>query len=183
VQGVALTAAAVVRERERGNIEQILVTPIRPAELMIGKMVPVAFIAMINVLTILAAGVLWFRVPFQGNFWLFLWLAFLYVVSVLGLGLLISTVSQTQRQAFQLVAVVALVSALLAGFMFPRYTMPPIIRAAGNLFPVTYFVPIARGIITKGVGLAFFRGQVLALLVYAVVIVVVAARAFRTRLE
>jgi len=183
VQGVALIASAVVRERERGNIEQILVTPIRSGELMLGKMVPAAFIAMINVLTILAIGMLWFKVPFQGNFWLFLWLSFLYVVSVLGLGLLVSTVSQTQKQAFQIIGAATLVAVVLSGFMFPRYTMPPLIRAAGNLFPVTYFVPIARGIITKGLGLSFFRGQVLALLVYGVVIIVVSARAFRTRLE
>lgn len=183
MQTVTLTAATVVRERERGTIEQILVTPIRSAELMLGKMVPTAIIAMFNLLTILAVGVFWFDVPFQGNLWLFLWLAFMYVVSGLGLGLLVSTVSQNQKQAHQLLGVTTLVALLLAGFIFPRYTMPPLIRAAGNLFPVTYFVPIARGIINKGIGLEFLGEQVVALFFYGVVIVAFAARAFKPRLE
>jgi ABC-2 type transport system permease protein len=99
----------VVRERERGNIEQILVTPIRSAEFMLGKMFPTATIAIVNLLTILAIGVFWFDVPFQGNFWLFLWLALLYVLSGLGLGLLVSAVSQNQKQALQLVGVTTMI--------------------------------------------------------------------------
>ncbi len=151
-QSLVLTAAAVVRERENGTIEQILVTPIRPIELMIGKIVPYVLIAMLNMLTVIGIGVFWFGVPFQGSFWLFISLSFLYVFSGLGLGLLISSISQNQRQAQQLMMLIMMVSLLLGGFIFPRYTMPPVIRMIGNLFPMTYFVPIARGIITKGVG-------------------------------
>lgn len=183
VQSITLTAAAVVREREVGTIEQILVTPIRPAELMLGKVAPNIIIALINLLTILGLGVFWFGVPFQGNFWLFLWLAFMYVFSGLGLGLLTSTVSQSQRQAQQLIGMFTLVGIVLGGFIFPRYSMPFALRIAGNMFPLTYFIPIARGIITKGVGIEFLWEQVIALFIYIVVIMTFAARAFRQGLE
>ena len=182
-QALALTAAAVVRERENGTIEQILVTPIRPIELMVGKVVPYFIIAMLNMLMVIAIGVFWFGVPFQGSFWLFIGLSCLYVFSGLGLGLLISSISQNQRQAQQLMMLFMMVSLLLGGFIFPRYTMPAIIRVVGNLFPLTYFVPIARGIITKGIGLSVLSGQVLALAIYIVVVMFLAAITFRRRLD
>jgi ABC-2 type transport system permease protein len=183
VQSIALTAAAVVREREVGTIEQLLVTPIRPAELMLGKTAPNILLALINLLTILGLGLFWFRVPFQGSFWLFLWLAFLYVFSGLGLGLLLSTISKSQRQAAQLIGMFTIVGIVLGGFIFPRYTMPPAIRIAGNLFPLTYFIPITRGIITKGIGLAYLWEQFAAMLIYIVVIMVCASRAFKQELD
>ncbi|MBN2393139.1 MAG: ABC transporter permease, partial [Anaerolineae bacterium] len=96
---IAMTAAAVVREREAGTIEQLLVTPIRPAELLIGKIIPNVIVAIINVLTAVAAGVILFHVPFRGSFWLFMGLAMIYVFSGLGLGLLISTIANNQKQA------------------------------------------------------------------------------------
>jgi len=183
VQSVTLTAAAVVREREVGTIEQILVTPIRPIELMLGKVVPNILIALVNLLTILGLGVFWFGVPFQGNFGLFFWLAFMYVFSGLGLGLLISTVSQNQKQVQQLVSMISLVGVVLGGSIFPRYAMPSAIRAVGWLFPLTYFVPITRGIINKGVGIEFLWEQVAAMFAYIVVMMGVAARAFRQGLD
>ena len=182
-QSLVLTAAAVVREREVGTIEQILVTPIRPIELMIGKIVPYVIIAMLNMLTVIAIGVFWFGVPFQGNIWLFISLSFLYVFGGLGLGLLISSVSQNQRQAQQLMMLFMMISLLLGGFIFPRYTMPPVVRVIGNLFPMTYFVPISRGIITKGIGFSILSGQVLALVIYLVVVIFLAAISFRSRLD
>jgi ABC-2 type transport system permease protein len=182
-QSLVLTAAAVVREREVGTIEQILVTPIRPIELMIGKIVPYVIIAMLNMLTVIAIGVFWFGVPFQGSFWLFIGLSFLYVFGGLGLGLLISSVSQNQRQAQQLMMLFMMVSLLLGGFIFPRYTMPAVVRVIGNLFPMTYFVPIARGIITKGIGFSLLSGQVLALSIYLVVVMFLATVTFRRRLD
>ncbi len=182
-QSLVLTAAAVVREREVGTIEQILVTPIRPIELMIGKIVPYVIIAMLNMLTVIAIGVFWFGVPFQGSFWLFIGLSFLYVFGGLGLGLLISSVSQNQRQAQQLMMLFMMISLLLGGFIFPRYTMPPVVRIIGNLFPMTYFVPISRGIITKGIGFSVLSGQVLALVIYLVVVIFLAAISFRSRLD
>jgi ABC-2 type transport system permease protein len=182
-QSLVLTAAAVVREREVGTIEQILVTPIRPIELMIGKIVPYVIIAMLNMLTVIAIGVFWFGVPFQGSIWLFISLSFLYVFGGLGLGLLISSVSQNQRQAQQLMMLFMMISLLLGGFIFPRYTMPPVVRVIGNLFPMTYFVPISRGIITKGIGFSILSGQVLALVIYLVVVIFLAAISFRSRLD
>lgn len=182
-QTIALTTAAIVREREMGTIEQLLVTPIVPSELMIGKIVPNIVIALINMLTILALGVFAFHVPFQGNFWLFFWLAFMYVFSGLGLGLLISTISQNQQQAQQLNMALALVGLLLGGFMFPRNAMPAALRLVGNLFPLTYFIPISRGIITKGIGIEFLWGQVVALFIYVVVVMTFASRAFKQGLD
>jgi ABC-2 type transport system permease protein len=182
-QSLALTAAAVVREREMGTIEQILVTPIRPIELMIGKIVPYVIIAMLNMLTVIAIGIFWFGVPFQGSFWLFIGLSSLYVLSGLGLGLLISSVSQNQRQAQQLMMLFMMVSLLLGGFIFPRYTMPAVVRTIGNLFPLTYFVPISRGIITKGIGFSELSSQVLALVIYIVMVMFLATITFRRRLD
>lgn len=182
-QTIVLTAVAVVREREVGTIEQILVTPIRPFELMLGKIIPYLFIAMINMLSVLAIGVFWFQVPFQGSFWLFISLAFIYVFSGLGLGLLISTVSQNQRQANQLFMLFEMVGMVLGGFIFPRYTMPRVIQWVGDIFPLTYFVPISRSIITKGVGFSAVAGQVAALVVYVVIVMALATVSFRKRLE
>jgi len=183
VQSITLTAAAVVREREVGTIEQLLVTPIRPAELMLGKIVPNVFIALINLLTILGLGIFWFDVPFQGDFWLFSWLAFMYIFSGLGLGLLISTVSKNQRQALQLIGMFTLVGLVLGGFIFPRYTMPQVVRIIGNLFPLTYFIPISRGIITKGIGIEFIWEQVVAMFIYIIAIMALASRAFKQGLD
>jgi ABC-2 type transport system permease protein len=182
-QTIVLTATAVVRERENGTLEQLLVTPIRPMELMIGKIIPFIFIALFNLLTVLAVGVFWFGVPFAGNVWLFLGLAFLYVFSGLGLGVLLSTISQNQRQAMQLVMFFSLLSLVLGGFIFPRYTMPPFIRLLGNIFPLTYFVPISRGIISKGTGIEPLIVEVISLAAYILIILVIAARSFRQRLD
>lgn len=182
-QTIVLTAAAVVREREMGTIEQILVTPIRPFELMIGKVAPYLLIAVINMLTVLGIGVYWFGVPFQGSFWLFMGLTLIYVFCGLGLGLLISTVSQNQRQAQQFIMLIMMVGLVLGGFLFPRYMMPWPVRIIGNLFPLTYFIPIARGVITKGNDFTLIAAQVGALALYGLVIITLATRTFRQRLE
>lgn len=182
-QAISLTASAVVREREVGTIEQILVTPLRSGEFLLGKIVPNLFIAMINMVTIVGLAVYWFKVPFQGNFWSFLWLSFMYVFSGLGLGLLISILARNQKQAQQMLITMMLLGVVLGGFIFPRYAMPPVLRWAGNLFPLTYFIPIARGIVTKGVSIDFLWGQVAALLVHTLIIVLAAIRAFKPRLE
>ncbi len=134
-------------------------------------------------LTIVAAGSYWFGVPFRGSFWLFLWLSFMYIFCGLGLGLLISTISQSQTQAQQWVGLSMLLGIILGGFIFPHSAMPLIPRLIGNLFPLTYFISISRGIILKGVGLGATWENVFALFVYMVVIIFAASRAFRQRLE
>jgi ABC-2 type transport system permease protein len=182
-QTIVLTAAAVVREREMGTIEQILVTPIRPIELMLGKIVPYLCIAVFNMLTVIGLGVYLFGVPFLGNFWLFSGLALMYVFSGLGLGLLISTISRNQREVQQLIMLIMTTGLILGGFLFPRYTMPWVVQLLGNLFPLTYFIPISRGIITRGVGFDVISLEVLALAGYIIVVLFLATRAFRERLE
>ncbi|MFP4344137.1 MAG: ABC transporter permease [Anaerolineales bacterium] len=182
-QTISMTAAAVVREREMGTMEQLLVTPIRSGELLLGKIVPNVVIALLNMLTIVGFGILWFGVPFQGDFLLFCSLSFMYVFSGLGLGLLLSTISQNQKQAQQYAGMMMLLGLVIGGFIFPRETMPPVIQAVGYLFPLTYFIPIARGVISKGIGIEFLWGEVLALLFYTVVIIVAATRVFRQELD
>ncbi|MBN1954365.1 MAG: ABC transporter permease [Anaerolineae bacterium] len=182
-QSIALTAAAVVREREIGTIEQLLVTPIRPLELLLGKIAPNLAVAMINMLTVVAFGVLVFGVPFQGSFGLFLLLSLVYVFSGLGLGLLISTIARNMTQAQQIIMLVLMMGVILGGFMFPRASMPVVLRGLGNLFPLTYFIPISRGIIAKGIGASQLWGNIAALLVYCIAIMAAAVGSFRQRLD
>ena len=182
-QTIAMTAAAVVREREAGTIEQILVTPILPGELLIGKIIPNIVISIINVLTVIFFGNVVFGVPFVGSFWLFCALAILYVFSGLGLGLLISTIAQNQNQAQQLVMMVMFLGVVLGGYMFPRSTMPPLLYYLGYAFPLTFFIPISRGIITKGIGLEALWGDVVGMLIFGIIVMTIAARAFRQSLE
>jgi len=183
VMTIGQAATAVVRERELGVTEQILITPARPIELLIGKMVPNLVLAVIVMLIVVLFGIFWFGVPFKGNPWSFVWLSLLFIISGLGLGLLISTVAKTQRQARQITLLFMLLCMLLTGLIYPRQPMPPIVKAVSNLIPATYFVRIARGIITKGVGLSFMWADVLVLVVYSVVVVVVSALTFKKRLD
>ncbi len=182
-QSIVMTAAAVVREREAGTMEQLLVTPIRPSELLLGKIVPNIVIAGVNVLTVVALSTFLFGVPFRGNFWLFLGLAFIYIFSGLGLGLLISTISTNLKQTQQIVMMMMLLGVMLGGFMFPRSSMPPFLYALGYFFPLSYFIPISRGIISKGVGISSLWGPVGGLVVYSLLVMIIATRTFRQGLE
>jgi len=180
---INLTALAVVRERELGTIEQLLATPVRPMELLISKVVPNAVVSTVAMLAVVLVGIFWFGVPFQGDPWLFGWLSLLFIVSGLGVGLLISTVAQSQKQAQQITMLLMLLSLLLTGFIYPRAPMPPAIKVVSSLIPLTYFIRIIRGIFTKGIGLAFMWQDVVALVVYGAVVMVVAAATFKRRLD
>jgi ABC-2 type transport system permease protein len=182
-QTIILTALAVVREREVGTIEQILVTPIRPVELMLGKTLPNLLIALINMGTIMVVGTFGFGVPFRGNFLLFFSLILLYVFSGLGLGLLISSISQNQRQAQQLAMMTLFLGLLISGFVFPHYSMPPVLQWISYIFPLTAFIPISRGIFMKGIGLPFLMDQVMILVVYDVLVLYFASRLFKQTLD
>jgi ABC-2 type transport system permease protein len=182
-QSIAMTAQAVVREREVGTIEQLLVTPIRPLELLLGKIAPNVIIALINMLMVIVLGVFVFGTPFRGSFMLFVGLSFLYIFSGLGLGLLISTVAKNTKQALQLIMAVMLIGVVVGGFMFPRYTMPPLLYLLGYLFPMSYFIPISRGIISKGVGIRALWNNAILMAIYSVVIMLVAARSFKRGLD
>lgn len=183
VLAVGNAAMAVVRERENGTLEQIMVTPTRPFELMIGKLIPSMALVILVTAVILVLGVFFFGVPFQGSLWLFSVLTLLFILSGLGLGLLISTVARSQRQAQQISNVFMIFSMLLTGIIYPTAPMPPVAQAIGSLIPLTYFIRISRGIITKGVGINLLWSDVFALIVYAVVVMAVASLAFKRRLD
>jgi ABC-2 type transport system permease protein len=182
-QTLLLTAFAVVRERERGTLEQLVVTPIKPWELMLGKIIPYVTVAFANVFFASAIGRFWFGVDFAGSFALLLLLAGLFLLSSLGLGLLISTVSKTQTQAMQMALFVMLPSIILSGFVFARDGMPHPIRELGLFIPLTYFLQILRGIILKGVGVEVLWPQVLALGVFGLVVFGLSANRFHKTLD
>jgi ABC-2 type transport system permease protein len=182
-QTLLLTAFAVVRERERGSLEQLVVTPIKPLELMIGKVLPYVAIGFANVFVASAVGRFWFGVEFSGSFPLLLLLALVFVFSSLGLGLLVSTISQTQTQAMQVALFIMLPSIILSGFVFPRESMPLAIRELGLLIPLTYFLRILRGIILKGVGLDVLWPDAAALVLFGVVVFGISANRFRKTLD
>jgi ABC-2 type transport system permease protein len=180
---VAQAALVVVREREIGTMEQILATPTRPLELLLGKMVPLLVLCYVILSVILGLGVLWFGVEFQGYIALYLGLALPFILASLGLGFLISTIAKNQRQAQQLSTVVMLFSMLLSGLVYPRNMMPLIPRLIGSLLPLTYFIRISRGIILKGVGMEALWPDVLVLVVYSVVVMGIASLNFKKRLD
>jgi ABC-2 type transport system permease protein len=185
LQTVAVQQAAliVVRERELGTLEQILVTPTRPLELMVSKLVPLLVLCLVALWLVVGLGIFWFGVPFQGSLWLYFWLALLFIASSLGLGLLMSVRATNQRQAQQTGLMVMMFGSLLSGFIYPLNMMPPIPRFIGSLLPLTYFIRISRGVFTKGVGLSFVWSDALVLLIYGLVVVVIAARNFKSRLD
>jgi ABC-2 type transport system permease protein len=180
---VNATVMSVVRERELGTMEQILVTPMRPIELIVGKMIPPVLLTALDLAIILVCGIYWFKVPFQGSIWLFSWLSLLFMVSGLGMGLMFSTIAKNQGQVQQITAVLLMLTTLLTGLVFPRSTMPDVVQAIGSLIPATYFIRIARGVVTKGVGLSFMWNDVIALIVYGAAVMLISAKTFRKRLD
>ncbi|MBI4499131.1 MAG: ABC transporter permease [Chloroflexi bacterium] len=181
-QTLILTTFALVRERERGTLEQLLVTPIKPWELMAGKLIPYTVLAFANITVALAFGIFWFQVEFAGNLLLFLALSVVFLFSSLGTGLFVSTVSQTQGQAIQTTLFLLLPSILLSGFVFPREAMPLPLHDLGYLIPLTYFLKILRGIVLKGVGLDALWGEVWPLALFGVVVFTLSALRFRKQL-
>jgi ABC-2 type transport system permease protein len=178
-----LTVMSVAREREAGTMEQILATPVRPVEFILGKLLPNVLLTTLGLVLVVGIGVFWFGVPFRGNVWLFGWLSLLFIVSGLALGLVVSTIAQTQRQAQQITSMLLMLATLVTGFIYPRSAMPPLVQFVGGLIPLTYFTRIARGIFSKGIGLAFLWSDVAALAIYIVVAMVLAAATFRKRLD
>lgn len=180
---VLLTAFALVRERERGTIEQLIVTPIKSSELILGKLVPYVIIGFLDFLFSLALGMLWFNVPVRGSLPLLIFLGAGFVICALAIGILISTVSKTQLQAMQLSVLVILPSVLLSGFVFPREAMPKIIQWIGYLLPLTYFLNILRGIITKGVGMEYLFNDVALLFALGLALLIISMVRFRKKLD
>ena len=177
------TAMSIVREREQGTIEQLLVTPIKPLELVIGKIAPYIVVAFINVLEVLLLSVYWFGVPVRGSVGLLLALSAVFLLTSLGIGIFISSVANSQQEAMLLVFLTLFPSIFLSGFFFPIEAMPTWLQAITYLIPLRYMLVVIRGIILKGVGLEVLQGQVVALLVFGVSILVLAASRLRRRLE
>jgi drug efflux transport system permease protein len=182
-QSLVLTSTAVVRERERGTIEQLIVTPIRSGELIVGKIVPYVVIAFINIIEVLLIGAILFRVPMNGSVLLLLALAALFMTTTLGIGLLISTIARTQQEAMITAIFYILPNIFLAGFFFPIAAMPPVLQLISYLFPLRYFLIIVRGIVLKGVGLDALWPEVIALTIFGLVVVVAASRRFHKSLD
>ncbi len=178
-----LTAMAIVREREQGTIEQLIVTPIRPLELIVGKVAPYVVIAFWDLLEILAVGVWWFGVPVHGSIPLLLALACVFLATSLGLGILISTLSRTQQEAMLLTFFILLPSIFLSGFFFPVDAMPTLLQYISKVVPLTHILIIVRSIILKGVGLEALRGEVAVLAVFGTTVLLLASLRFRKRLE
>jgi ABC-2 type transport system permease protein len=182
VSTLLLMAVAVTREKEIGTIEQILVTPIRPAEFLLGKMIPYSILGMINVGVVLAAARLWFGVPVRGSVILLFSLAAVFLLTTLGTGLFVATTAQTQQQAMLLAMAFVTPNMLLSGFLFPIENMPEAIQWLTWLMPMRYFLTIIRGIMLKGVGLETLWPQVLALAGFGLAIFLASLARFKTRL-
>jgi ABC-2 type transport system permease protein len=170
-----LSSMAVVREREVGTLEQLNVTPLSRLELIFGKLVPYAVIGMIDAMIVLLVIVFWFQVPLRGSFWLLLSMSSIYLLTTLGLGLFISTISNTQQQAMMTSTFFFMTPMMyLSGFVFPIENMPSWIQPLTFLIPLRYFVIILRGIFLQGVGLETLWPQALALLAWGVAILTAA---------
>lgn len=179
----AITSLAVVRERERGTLEQLIVTPITKSGLMLGKILPFVVVGYVQMTVILLLGRFVFDVPLHGSLMLLYAITFPFIVASLALGLFISTVVKSQVQAVQLSFLVILPSVLLSGFMFPREAMPVAAQWIGGAIPITYYLRILRGILLKGTGLEAFWRDGLSLVAFAVVLVVFSALRFRKSLD
>ncbi len=178
-----ITAMALVRERERGTLEQLIVTPISKTSLMLGKVLPFALVGYVQVTVILVLGRLVFDVPIRGNLALLYLITAPFIVASLALGLFVSTVVRTQVQAMQLSFVFILPTVLLSGFMFPREAMPAFAQWLGAAFPITYYLRVLRGILLKGAGIDALWRDTLALAAFAVVLIAFSVRRFQKNIE
>ncbi len=178
-----ITSMALVRERERGTLEQLIVTPLTRTELMLGKVSPYVLVGYVQVTAVLFLGWLIFRVPIRGSLFQLYTVTFLFIVANLGVGLFISTLVKNQQQAMQMSYFFILPNILLSGFMFPREAMPHVAREIGLLFPLTFYLDILRGIVLKGVTVAELWPETLALAGFAVALFFFSVLRFRKRLE
>lgn len=179
----SLTALSIVRERERGTIEQLIVTPIRNWELVVAKMIPYVLVSFADTFLILLVGTLLFGVPIRGSLLLLLALTGLYLLPTLGYGLVISTMAQTQQQAQLMIMPLMLPAFMLSGYIFPIASLPIVLQFVGYLLPTTYFIYVMRAVVVKGVGLSLILPQTAILAVFGIALVALAAWRFRKRLD
>lgn len=177
-----LTAVGIVRERERGTLEQLIVTPVKSWELMIGKILPYIVLGYVQITVALLIGVIVFDVPIRGSLLELYGLTLFFITASLGLGIMISNIAKNQMQAFQMAFFVMLPSILLSGFMFPRAAMPKLIYYISDVIPLTYYLDIIRGIVLKGIGFEYLIGQVTALVVFTIVFTGIAILKFTKKI-
>jgi len=179
---VMITSMAIVREREHGTLEQLIVTPLKSYELMLGKIIPYVFVGLVQATVALMVGIIVFDLPIRGNLVELFLYTLLFIVASLSLGILISNFSKNQMQAMQLSFFVFLPSVLLSGFMFPREAMPEFFFQIGRLLPLTFYLQIMRGIVLKGVGIKALWPQVLSLAVFSSIVLTISILKFRKKL-
>jgi ABC-2 type transport system permease protein len=178
-----LTATAIVRERERGTIEQLIVTPIRPWELIVGKMLPYVILAFLNTLEVLALGHWWFGVPIRGDLGMILLLSGLFLLTSLGIGLLASTFANTQQEAMLMVWMTLLPAIFLSGFFFPLQSMPKVLQWISYLLPLRYYLNIIRSLMLKENGLIGLQDEIIALAIFGLALMTIASLRFKKRLD
>ena len=177
------TSAAIVRERERGNMEMLITTPVRPIELMIGKIVPYIFIGAIQVVIILGLGHQLFNVPINGNLLQLAGATLLFITASLTLGLIISTIAKSQLQSMQMTIFVLLPSILLSGFMFPYEGMPLAAQYIAEALPATHFMRLIRGVVLKDVDVLNLAADMYWLALFTLGGLAVASLRFKKRLD
>jgi ABC-2 type transport system permease protein len=178
-----LTATAIVRERERGTIEQLIVTPIRSWELILGKLLPYVVLGLVETFEIIVIGHLFFKVPVLGSLWLIFATSCLFLMSSLGIGLFISTIANTQQEAMLTSMMFNLPSIFLSGFLFPLEAMPKFLQIVSYAIPLRYYLVVIRSLMLKGAGFAAIQDEVIALILFGIVIMGAAALRFRKRLD
>jgi ABC-2 type transport system permease protein len=178
-----LTALGIVREKEIGTMEQLMVTPIRPIELMVGKMIPFALMGLVDLVLVTVTAIVVFHIPFRGSALLLLASSILFLMTSLGAGLFISTVSQTQQQAMMSSFFFTMPAFMLSGFTFPIRNMPPAIQAIAYINPVYYFMEIVRGIFLKGAGFPALWTRMAFLAIFGTAVLGLSAWRFHKRLD
>jgi ABC-2 type transport system permease protein len=182
VMTLLLTSMAIVREKEIGTMEQLIVSPLRPIELILGKLLPFAIIALVVVALVTCLGVFWFRIPIRGSILSLLGATMVYLLTSLGVGLFISTLSRTQQEAMMSTFLFFFPANLLSGFMYPIMNMPVAIQYITYLNPLRYYLVILRGIFLKGIGLTVLWPQLLALLIIGLAVIMLSSLRFRKSL-
>ena len=183
LMGLSLTALAVVREREIGTLEQLMVSPLRPAELIIGKTMPVVLVTTLDLVLVASIAIFWFHVPMRGSILLLATGSLFYILAAIGLGLLISTVSSTQQEAFMTMFFFLMPIIILGGFLFPVANMPVVFQWISLANPLRHYLEMVRGIFLKGAGLAALWHQLLALAVMGPALLAFAVRRFHKTIE
>jgi ABC-2 type transport system permease protein len=177
------TSLSIVREREQGTLEQLIVTPLKSSELMLGKILPYVLVGYIQLTILVLTGVIVFQVPVGGSILLLYALTSLFIMATLGLGLFVSNMAKNQMQGMMMAAFILLPSIMLSGFVFPRESMPKFFYYLGGLFPLTFYLQIIRGILLKGVTIGYLWKPVLALSLFSAVILTMSVMRFKKRLE